>query len=107
VTEVLYALGRHGRTKKKSSARNQPKTAYLRHYLGRTGGTLGEPKKLSKAEAERAVSKTPGCFGYTFQGTAKDYQGKTTMYMVGDRSVMTEHSGAQPPMATLPRMDTA
>ena len=89
VTEVLYALGRHGRTKKKSSARNQPKTAYLRHHLGRTGGTLGDPKQLSKAEAERAVSNTPGCFGYTFQGTDKDFQGKTTVYLVGDRSVMT------------------
>jgi hypothetical protein len=34
VTDVLYALGRHERTKKKSSARNQPKTVYLRHHRG-------------------------------------------------------------------------
>jgi hypothetical protein len=26
----------------------------------------------------------PGCFGYTFHGLDKDYQGKKTVYMVSD-----------------------
>jgi hypothetical protein len=43
VSQLLHKLGRHGRVKKKSSARNQPKTACLRYHLGRTGGAIGQP----------------------------------------------------------------